>query len=76
MHNLHRGKKWPKNVGYVYDLKKTPKVNYNPMGENLPNLVTLATIGYLGQFNVDKMNFDVRHIGLRQKKNVVPIFFT
>jgi hypothetical protein len=41
VHNFYRGTKYSKNLGHVYNLKKLPKVNNNPMGENSPNLVTL-----------------------------------
>jgi hypothetical protein len=53
MHNFNRGKKWPKNVaknvaknvGYFFHLQKSAQnayTNNRPMGENKPNLVTLA----------------------------------
>jgi hypothetical protein len=42
MHNFFRGKKLPKSSGNFYNLKKLPKENDRPKGENSPNLVTLS----------------------------------
>jgi hypothetical protein len=36
-------KKKPKIFGYFCNFYKLPKVNERPLGENLPNLVTLLT---------------------------------
>jgi hypothetical protein len=40
---------YPKNLGYSIFIKKLPKANYHPMGENSPNLVTLFGCDYTGR---------------------------
>jgi hypothetical protein len=42
--NTFLGKKVRKNVVYFCNFQKMPKVNNRPLGENSPNLVTLAAI--------------------------------
>jgi hypothetical protein len=53
-----RGKRQPKNLGYLGNLKKLPKENDRPMCENSPNLVTLVatTLSDLEHLNCNAAN--------------------
>jgi hypothetical protein len=53
-----RGKRQPKNLGYLGNLKKLPKENDRPICKNSPNLVTLVatTLSDLEHLNCNAAN--------------------
>jgi hypothetical protein len=59
MHIVNRGIKKPKDVGYFCNLKKVPRVNNDPTGENSPNLVTLV----IGDLCYDFLNIFAKFLG-------------
>jgi hypothetical protein len=44
IHNVFRGNKQTKNVGFFCNLKKTAQSKHRRRGENSPNLVTLLVL--------------------------------
>jgi hypothetical protein len=48
-HNINRGKNVVAKKIVIFE--KLPRVNYRPMGENLPNLVTLVFANFANKAN-------------------------